>query len=107
VKWYVYGEVYFTGNAKRNGAKNRADNTASRLGFTAEAWPLLVEAFGSWPAGAANITGTDDTGATVPGFRFCYSMTDQATAEEAIADIGAAWDVFQDTNSWWAYAAVP
>lgn len=106
LKWYVYGEVYFTGTGVRNGARNRLNNFASRQGFVAEAWQLLIDTFGTWPAGNITITGLDDNGNSVPGLRFCYATTDPAQAEEVFADIASAWTVFQDTNSWWAYATV-
>lgn len=106
MKWYVYGEVFFATTQKRNAAGRRLDQRVGQRGFTADVWPLLVEVYGSWPSGRVDVTGLSDTGVSSPGIRFCYSTTDQAAADEAFADITAAWDVFQDTSSWWAYAAV-
>ena len=102
MKWFIYGEVTFTTSAKRNAAGRRFDNRAAGAGFTPEAWQELVNMYGDWPAGRADIVKDG-----LPGLRFCYSTTDQATATAAVEDVTAAWDVFQDSNSWWAYAAVP
>ena len=106
LKWYIYGEVFFSSNGQRTAARNRLNSITNRAGYTVEVWDLLVATFGSWPAGSGNVTGTDDNGNSVPGLRFCYSTTDQALADEGFNDIAAAWAVLQETSSWWSYAAV-
>lgn len=102
LKYFFYGEVTFTSTQKRNAAGRRLDNRASSAGFTAEVWQALLDAYGSWPAGRGDITKGG-----MSGLRFCYSSTDQAAVDSAFNDIAAAWDVFQDSDSWWSYAAMP
>jgi Na+/H+-translocating membrane pyrophosphatase len=63
------------------------------MGFTGEVYPGLSAGF---------VAGTVD--ATIngsPGFRFSYSTPDEATARAAAEDIAAAWDVAQESNSYW------
>lgn len=107
MRWYIYGEVFFTTNAKRNSASKRMDNIAARAGFTPGAWSALLSAYGTWPDGKLNINGTSDTGATVPGIRFCYWTENRQDALDAEADITNYWDFFSDTDSWWSMTAAP
>jgi hypothetical protein len=102
LRYFIYGEVTFTTPQKRDAAGRRLDQRAGRAGFQPVAWQGLIDAYGSWPAGNAPVTKDG-----LPGLRFCYTTLDAAIAEEALADIAAAWDVFQDSDSWWAYATVP
>lgn len=104
LRYYIYGEVGFTTNAKRNAAGRRLDNRAGQAGFSPEVWAALLDAYGTWPAGRADVILTDDNGAPVPGLRFCYATDDQATANAAQEDVAAAWDVADGMPSFWAYA---
>ena len=107
LRYYVYGEVVFTTTAKRSAAGRRLDQRAAKAGFTPEVWQGLLDAYGSWPAGRADLDKIDDQGVARPAMRFCYMTRDAAIAAEAQADVAAAWDVFQDTDSFWAFAAIP
>lgn len=102
LRHYIYGEVVFTSTAKRSAAGRRLDSRASKAGFEPLVWQGLIDAFGSWPAGRA-----DSTVDGLPAMRFCYSTLDAAIAESAREDVAAAWDVFQDSSSFWGSVAVP
>lgn len=102
LRYYIFGEVTFSSSQKRNTAGRRLENRAAQAGFTAEVWRGLTEAYGTWPAGRGDVT----VGG-LAGLRFCYSSTDPAAVSTAFDDIAAAWDVFQDSDSWWSYAAEP
>lgn len=107
MRWYIYGEVFFTTTQRRNNAGRRLDNFVAQLGFIAGLWDLLLQVNPAWPAGRADITGVADNGSTVPGIRFCYYTTDDTAARSAMDDIVQNWARFEDTNSFWAYTAVP
>jgi hypothetical protein len=107
LRWYFYGEVYFTTTQRRNQANAKLDAYVTNSGFVAGLWALLVGFQGkNWVAGRVDITGTSDTGTTVPGIRFCYYTTSQAAANTAAEDVVKTWNMFQDTPSWWSYTAV-
>ena len=99
MRWYFYGRVFFTTAQKRNQASARLVRIAPQRGFTAGA-------FGNYAAGIVNVDGLDDNGQTVPGFRFCYWTSSEQAAREAVDDVTAAWDVFDGTDSFWAWTAV-
>jgi len=101
LRYFIYGEVSFSTAQKRTAAGRRLDQRAARAGFTPEVWQGLLDAYGSWPAGQAAITKDG-----LPALQFCYATNDSTIAEDALADIAAAWDVFQDSNSWWAYSTI-
>src|SRR5688572_28229016 len=96
LRFFIYGEVYFTSTQKRDAAGRRLDQRAARAGFTAEAFDV-------YPAGW--VVSTSASG--LPGFRFSYYTTDQATAFESMEDISGAWDVLQtaDSQSSWGFSA--
>ena len=100
MKYYIYGEVFFSSNNKRNAAGRRLDSRVANLGFVAEAFQGLVDAYGSWPAGRQDIS----VGG-LAGIRLSYMTTDQDLAFDTYLDIIAAWDVFQDSSSWWGVGA--
>jgi hypothetical protein len=105
-RWYFYGTVYFTTTQRRTQTARRLDNYVTGGTWVASAWDLLVQAFGSWPSGYANVTGTADNGTSVPGLRFCYYTLSEAAARQAIDDVVASWQRFEDTDSNWSYTLV-
>lgn len=96
--FYIFGEVFFATTQKRNKAAARMDTLAASYGFTPGAAPEYGEA---WPDGRVLITGTADSGASVPGIRFGYQTATAEAMQAATVDIAGAWDVFGDTDSWW------
>lgn len=106
LRYYFYGEVFFTTNARRTNAGRRLDNFVSGSSFVAGLWDLLIGWQGNtWVAGRLDITGTADNGTTVPGLRFCYYTLSATDANTAAEDIVKNWARYEDTNSWWAYTA--
>jgi hypothetical protein len=102
LRYYIYGEVVFTAAGKRTAAGHRLDQRAAKAGFEPLVWQGLLDAYGTWPAGQGLLTKDG-----LPALRFCYSTLDAAIATEAVEDISAAWDVFQDSDSFWSYVAQP
>jgi hypothetical protein len=102
LRYFIYGEVVFTTTAKRTAAGRRLDQRAAKAGFEPAVWQMLVDVYGAWPAGRGDITKDGS-----PAMRFCYTTLDPAIAAAAQEDIAAAWDVFQDSDSFWSYTAVP
>lgn len=107
LKFFFYGEVFFTTTQRRNNAGRRLDGYVSNTGFVAEIWDQLLILNAAWPAGRADISGVSDSGATVPGLRFCYSTTDPAAADAAVTDVTQNFVRFEDTNSFWGYVGQP
>lgn len=102
LKYYIYGEVVFTSTAKRTAAGRRLDSRTTKAGFVAEAWAELINVYGNWPSGKGDVLKDG-----LPALRFCYMTTDPVIATESIEEISSAWDVFQDSESFWSYTAVP